>query len=488
MAEKQEPLAFDWQAPDLAETQPEEGISPPLRTKQSPAIHMRNEQPAPGEAAAVMQGWGNSREEVWTQAHAGALSTQTPQLVLPGGAGGGTDDPAGREGLARDEGRRERSDRGLPKTHASFFSGVGGLDMGIERAGWRPSASPRSSRTHAPSSESDGPMSPTSATSSSSPRSTEPRAVAMRGREGGSTPETSDEVSALRAASGGSSRAMVLPGSEQHSGAAGFHARTSASPESERDSPMPMATSPGADSPTPSLTLWSDSDLPSSSWRTYRGSYPAIEAKTLGRSSVSWGNSAMGGPSGFWTLATSEWPNGAVECSLSAVLEASVPQRYFLGPRAALGILRRAHARGKALDERLTESLTGLAMRWLLDRMWSALSLRALTLAGSTDRTPTPDSSSPPSATRSTPRRASTTPTPTPSSTESPTYSPASPLGTQRDPDTTPQTSDSSSPAASPQSEASATTAPSRTTSSRRRSPHPITEADSLSSTASGRT
>ncbi len=62
------------------------------------------------------------------------------------------------------------------------------------------------------------------------------------------------------------------------------------------------------------------------------------------------------------TLDTSAWPSEGVECSLSAVLETQpVPQRYFLSPRAASGILRRVEKRGKTLPAPLAAALESVA-------------------------------------------------------------------------------------------------------------------------------
>ena len=52
----------------------------------------------------------------------------------------------------------------------------------------------------------------------------------------------------------------------------------------------------------------------------------------------------------------------AAVCSLSAVLETQdVPQKYFLSPRAATGILRRAERRGRELPLALRHALQTLA-------------------------------------------------------------------------------------------------------------------------------
>ena len=52
-----------------------------------------------------------------------------------------------------------------------------------------------------------------------------------------------------------------------------------------------------------------------------------------------------------------ESPNVAVESSLSQILEANVPQKYYLSAKACAGILRRAEARGKELPGVLREAL-----------------------------------------------------------------------------------------------------------------------------------
>jgi hypothetical protein len=58
----------------------------------------------------------------------------------------------------------------------------------------------------------------------------------------------------------------------------------------------------------------------------------------------------------------SEWPNDAVVCSLSQVLETgSIPQKYFLSATACAGILRRAASWGKALPSMLFHALQAVA-------------------------------------------------------------------------------------------------------------------------------
>ena len=59
----------------------------------------------------------------------------------------------------------------------------------------------------------------------------------------------------------------------------------------------------------------------------------------------------------FLTLNTGVSPNEEVESTLSQILLAEVPEKYYLSPKACLGILRRASARGKELPEVLRKAL-----------------------------------------------------------------------------------------------------------------------------------
>jgi hypothetical protein len=59
----------------------------------------------------------------------------------------------------------------------------------------------------------------------------------------------------------------------------------------------------------------------------------------------------------FLTLNTGESPSVAVESTLSSILEANAPEKYYLSAKACGGILRRAERRGKALPPTLKEAL-----------------------------------------------------------------------------------------------------------------------------------
>ena len=59
----------------------------------------------------------------------------------------------------------------------------------------------------------------------------------------------------------------------------------------------------------------------------------------------------------FLTLNTGASPSEEQESTLSEILLAEVPEKYYLSPKACLGILRRASARGKELPEVLRKAL-----------------------------------------------------------------------------------------------------------------------------------
>ena len=57
------------------------------------------------------------------------------------------------------------------------------------------------------------------------------------------------------------------------------------------------------------------------------------------------------------TVNIGDYPNAENASSLSAILQANVPEKYYLSPRACRGILRRASERGKELPEVLRVAL-----------------------------------------------------------------------------------------------------------------------------------
>lgn len=140
------------------------------------------------------------------------------------------------------------------------------------------------------------------------------------------------------------------------------HAKTSPSPGNEPDS---TANAPASSSKQPeSLTLFSDPEG-GSSLRTFPDFFPATAAGISESFSRRWPNSGFTtSPGECWTADTSECPSdGAASSSLPDVLEATVPDRFYLSPKAAAGILRRALKRGRELPKHLHAALTALASR-----------------------------------------------------------------------------------------------------------------------------
>ena len=62
-------------------------------------------------------------------------------------------------------------------------------------------------------------------------------------------------------------------------------------------------------------------------------------------------------PGGSTMLNTGEFPSVARESTLSQILQANTPQKYYLSAKACQGILRRAEKRGKELPPMLREAL-----------------------------------------------------------------------------------------------------------------------------------
>ena len=84
----------------------------------------------------------------------------------------------------------------------------------------------------------------------------------------------------------------------------------------------------------PRYIVWENGQPPGRSWQTI---------------SVSHG--------GYLMRSTGESPNAENVSTLSQILQAGAPEKYYLSPKACLGILRRASARGKELPELLRKAL-----------------------------------------------------------------------------------------------------------------------------------
>ena len=79
-------------------------------------------------------------------------------------------------------------------------------------------------------------------------------------------------------------------------------------------------------------------------------------------SSGRWSDSGMAFAGECWTLSTSESPSDVIASSLPDVLETGPHlSKYFLSPKAAAGIMRRARRRGRELPEPLRLALEAVA-------------------------------------------------------------------------------------------------------------------------------
>ena len=144
---------------------------------------------------------------------------------------------------------------------------------------------------------------------------------------------------------------MVLTSSAEAS-----PAKTSPSPADARDSQASAA--PSSSSSHESLSLFAPAGFSS---RTYPDYFPLTVDEISQSFSRRWPSSGMAFAGECWTLDSSEYPSGAVECSLSDILEPEVPSRFYLSSKAAKGILRRARRRGRTLPEHLEAALEGVA-------------------------------------------------------------------------------------------------------------------------------
>lgn len=77
-------------------------------------------------------------------------------------------------------------------------------------------------------------------------------------------------------------------------------------------------------------------------------------------------------PGEYWTRNTGEYPSAVVASTLSPILEATVPAKYYLSATACRGILARAEKRGKPLPPLLEEVLRWQAEHY--DQMMDWLS------------------------------------------------------------------------------------------------------------------
>lgn len=137
---------------------------------------------------------------------------------------------------------------------------------------------------------------------------------------------------------------------------ADFPAKTSALPDGAPASP--------GNAPVSSMNM---SALPKrsnrrgASLKMSQGCLALTADGTWPRSLKDFGNAGLWSATQCWTASISESRNVAGACSLSAVLQKEVSSKYFLSPKAAAGILRRAQKRGRTLPPLLEAALRGLA-------------------------------------------------------------------------------------------------------------------------------
>lgn len=177
----------------------------------------------------------------------------------------------------------------------------------------------------------------------------------LRGRDGGSSAEVdSDSLASVRASSGGSSRSYIFS-------AEASPAKTSPAPDDAPDSKPENAPASSSSSHGSPMSLFGPEGM--SSLRTYPDYFPAKADEISPSYSRRWPSSGFTtSPGECWTADISECPNeGGVSSSLADVLQADVPAKYFLSPRAAAGILRRAEKRGRELPPHLSQALSAVA-------------------------------------------------------------------------------------------------------------------------------
>lgn len=169
-----------------------------------------------------------------------------------------------------------------------------------------------------------------------------------------------DQAGALAAEPGMRQQTFIASMIASTSSQADSPVKTSQSRDDAEDSqaPDPACSSSSQGSP---MSLFGQED--GSSLRTS----PAFSLPTADGTWESWSqrwptSGFLTSPTEFWTADTSECPNGGgASSSLPDVLEADVHPRFFLSPKAAAGILRRAEKRGRELPPALAKALRELA-------------------------------------------------------------------------------------------------------------------------------
>jgi hypothetical protein len=111
-----------------------------------------------------------------------------------------------------------------------------------------------------------------------------------------------------------------------------------------------------------SYEFWRSLGLHGSYLRTSMLCYPSTAAETWESSSPRWLDAGIAVPGGFATVSIGVSHSGESASSLSDIqVTGRVPRRYFLSPRAAKGILRRAEKRGVTIQAEILSELSWLA-------------------------------------------------------------------------------------------------------------------------------
>ena len=135
--------------------------------------------------------------------------------------------------------------------------------------------------------------------------------------------------------------------------------------QSQGSAPDSQASDQGCSSrPPESLTLFSETE-DGFSLRMFPDSFPRTADEISPSFSRRWPTSGFTtSPGECWTVDSSEChSDGGAFSSLPDVLVADVPPRFYLSPKAAAGIIRRAEKRGRSLPRQLDRALTELAQR-----------------------------------------------------------------------------------------------------------------------------
>ena len=125
----------------------------------------------------------------------------------------------------------------------------------------------------------------------------------------------------------------------------------------ENTHPLPSGKTSPERSQAP-MAKTSDASSKNSSKSQRMASYLSIDLRMVSGSTPekSWQTIAVSHGESL-TRNTGESPSVARESTLSQILEANAPEKYYLSAKACAGILRRAEKRGKELPTMLREAL-----------------------------------------------------------------------------------------------------------------------------------